>query len=156
MLDTPKLDIMALPSPLSRYSVTATELPSTFRPRILGELEEAVMEVLWSTSAPLSVKEVQNRLERDLAYTTIMTILDRLFRKRLAEREKEGQAFLYTPAFTRIEFQQRLMAGLMGDMLPEAGAALLSTFVDLATEMDEANLERLEKLIATKKGERKA
>jgi len=131
------------------------ESPPSFRPRALGELEEAVMEVLWSAAEPLSVKEVQRRLERELAYTTIMTILDRLYRKRLVEREKDGLAFQYTPAFTRTGFQQRLMAGLLGDMLPEAGAALLATFVDLATEMDEGNLELLEQLIAAKKEGRK-
>ena len=113
------------------------------------------MEVLWSSAEPLTVKDVQSRLGRDLAYTTIMTILDRLFRKRLVDREKDGLACLYTPAFTRTEFQQRLMAGLLGEMLPEAGAALLATFVDLAAEVDDANLDLLEQLIAARKEGRK-
>lgn len=134
-------------------------LPEDMQPpvryRILGELEDAVMEVLWSTREPLAVKEVQTRLGRELAYTTVMTILDRLYRKGLVEREKVGMAFHYLPALSRTVFQQRMMAGLLGDWLPEGGEALLATFVDMATELDAANLERLEQLILAKKGERR-
>lgn len=135
--------------------MSGSEHTPTFRPRILGELEEAIMDVLWSAGAPISVKEVLGRLERGLAYTTVMTTLDRLYRKGLVNREKDGMAFLYIPAFTRTEFQQHLMAGLLGEMLPESGDALLAAFVDLAAQADESNLDRLDSLIAAfRKGHR--
>lgn len=125
-----------------------------FHPRILGELEEAVMDVLWGSIAPLNVREVQARLDRELAYTTVMTTLDRLFRKGLLEREKEGQAFLYHPALSRGDLRRRMMAGLLEDWLPETGGEALAAFVDLATVVDDSNLDRLAALIETRKRER--
>ena len=56
--------------------------------RVLGDLEQRVMEVLWEAAGPLAVREVQGRLGRGrLAYTTVMTTLDRLYKKRLLARE---------------------------------------------------------------------
>jgi predicted transcriptional regulator len=65
-----------------------------------GELEHAVMSILWSRPDWLSVREVHERLaaQRDLAYTTVMTVLDRLAKKGLATRYLEGRAWLYRPA----------------------------------------------------------
>lgn len=130
-------------------------LPLKVHPRLLGELEESCMEQLWASSTALSVKDVQSRLSKPLAYTTVLTILARLYHKRLLDRHKDGQAFLYRPAFSRTAFQQHLMADLLGEMLLEGGEALLATFVDLAVNLDESNLARLEALIAARKEAKK-
>lgn len=68
-----------------------------------GELEAAVMGILWSRQEWLSVRDVHEVLsaDRDLAYTTVMTVLDRLAKKGLATRELDGRAWLYHPARTR-------------------------------------------------------
>lgn len=70
-----------------------------------GELEHAVMGILWSRPGSVSVREVHELLaaERDLAYTTVMTVLDRLAKKGLATRYLEGRAWLYRPARTQTE-----------------------------------------------------
>ncbi len=68
----------------------------------LGELERSVMNLLWDSPTPLTVREVQDRLdERDLAYTTVMTVLDRLDKKDMVVRERDGRAYRYGPAVSR-------------------------------------------------------
>jgi predicted transcriptional regulator len=85
----------------------------------LGELERAVMEVVWATAAPVSVREVLAGLPgRQPAYTTVMTVLDRLTRKGVVTRELVGKAWLYSATLTREEF----VAKLMLDVLEQAGS----------------------------------
>jgi predicted transcriptional regulator len=94
----------------------------------LGELERAVMEVLWDRGTPATVREVAEALrDRDLAYTTVMTVLDRLAGKGMVERERAGRAWSYRPAASREAF----IAQLMLDALDLAGSrdAALVRFV---------------------------
>jgi predicted transcriptional regulator len=85
----------------------------------LGELERAVMEVLWDRGTPATVREVAEVLrDRDLAYTTVMTVLDRLAGKGMVERERAGRAWSYRPAASREAF----IAQLMLDALDLAGS----------------------------------
>lgn len=111
------------------------------------------MNILWR-SGPLSVREVSEQLrERRLAYTTVMTTLDRLFKKGLLERTKEGLAYIYAPALTRSMYQQRLVASTVEGLMAKWKDAkpVLAAFVDAATEIDESNLAALEKLIVQKR-----
>jgi len=68
-----------------------------------GGLESKVMEVLWTASFPLSVRNVHDALSAssDLAYTTVMTVLDRLAKKHILLRDRDGKAWLYRPAASR-------------------------------------------------------
>jgi len=76
----------------------------------LGDLERAIMDVLWGTGVSLTVREVSARLtERDLAHTTVMTVLDRLAKKGFARRERDGRAWRYRPAATREAYVTELM-----------------------------------------------
>src|SRR5215472_10843372 len=60
----------------------------------LGDLERAIMDVLWESRDPLTVRQVSGGLtERDLAHTTVMTVLDRLAKKGFARRERDGRAW---------------------------------------------------------------
>ena len=88
-------------------------------PRRLGDLERLVMEQLWAADGALTVREVHDRLSatRELAYTTVMTVLDRLAKKQLTERERDGKAWRYKAASPREE----LAADLMRDALDRAG-----------------------------------
>ena len=72
---------------------------------LLGELERAVMEILWHRPAAASVRDVHAELapHRDLAYTTVMTVLDRLAKKGVCTRQLDGRAWLYLPAKSCIE-----------------------------------------------------
>lgn len=99
-----------------------------------GELEQAVMDILWARSEPLSVRDVHELLsaERDLAYTTVMTVLDRLAKKRLVLRNLDGRAWLYRPAKSRaaevasevLELLNRLSAQEQSEVLASVTEAI--------------------------------
>ncbi len=127
-------------------------MPRTKKVQALGSLEEATMNVLWQ-AGPLSVREVNRKLaSKGLAYTTVMTTLDRLFKKGLLTRSKDGFAYVYEPALTRDEFQQRLVqAAVSGLMTKKNAVPVLAAFVDAAAGLDEENLARLEALIAERR-----
>ena len=71
----------------------------------LGELEAAVMDVLWRASEPMKVRDVLDQLDtgRQLAYTTVLTVLDNLHRKGWVQRELVGKAYHYEPMTSRAE-----------------------------------------------------
>jgi predicted transcriptional regulator len=109
----------------------------------MGELEATVMDVLWDRGGWLTPGEVQDVLadERKLAYTTVMTILVRLWRKGRLERRREGRAFAYRPLQSREEYA----AGRMREMLAEVGdrPAALARFVEDLPPADRAQLRRV-------------
>jgi predicted transcriptional regulator len=109
-------------------------------PRPLGDLERLVMEQLWAADGPLTVREVHERLAgtRELAYTTVMTVLDRLAKKKLTERERDGKAWRYKAAAPRAE----MAADLMMDALDRAGnrREALVLFVDQVSDEEAALL----------------
>lgn len=76
-----------------------------------GELEEQVMMRLWAADRPLLVREVREALlpERDLAHTTVMTVLDKLYRKGWLRRETSGRAYAYSPIMSRESYTATLM-----------------------------------------------
>lgn len=98
------------------------------------------MEQLWSAPEPVTVREVHERLAgpRELAYTTVMTVLDRLAKKGLASRDRDGKAWRYRAAAAR----EDLVADLMRDALDGAGdrQAALVRFVDQVSADDAALL----------------
>ena len=119
--------------------------------RALGELEDRLMTILWDVH-PLSVRDVCSRLKRNkLAYTTVMTTLDRLHKKGLLARTKQGNAFLYLPAIDRPEYQKRVVETALAPMFEQGAAPVLAAFVDVAAGADVANLAKLEQLIAEHK-----
>jgi predicted transcriptional regulator len=95
----------------------------------LGDLERDVMTQLWDAAEPLTVRQVHERLarDRDLAYTTVMTVLDRLAKKGVVLQEKADRAYRYAPAQTREE----MTASVMLDALTAGGDrdAALAYFV---------------------------
>ena len=116
----------------------------------LGELEQVVMEAVWA-HPPSTVREIAERLrgDADRAYTTVMTTLDRLHRKGLLRREKDGLAWRYDAAMSRAE-HERLVADALASALLAHGDAGLAALVDASA--DGALLDRLEALIATRRG----
>lgn len=120
---------------------------------VLGELESSVIEVLW-TEPGLSVVEVERRLRRtrEIAHTTVLTTLDRMHRKGYLTREKRGKAFLYSPAYSRDEFEQHLAHEVLGALIGNFTEPALSAFVDLVAD-DAGALDHLEELIRAKRRE---
>ena len=106
------------------------------------------MAVVWE-HFPTTARDVCDRLtgKRARAYTTIMTTLDRLHRKGLLRREKEGLAWRYEPVFSRASFEKALADAVAARVLEDHGETALAAFVDAAADVDEALLERLSQLI---------
>jgi predicted transcriptional regulator len=104
--------------------------------REFGQLESAVMDVVWAQKQPCSVREVRDQLSygRPLAYTTVMTVLAILHSKGVLRREKCGRAWRYWPAERREEHAARLMAELLrsgGDR-----GVTLRSFLDRMSDED--------------------
>lgn len=107
----------------------------------LGALEAAVLEALWVSEelATPAVFELVGK-PRGLAYTTILTVLQRLHRKRLVNRVERGKSHLYSPAITRADFAERRGQSLAG-VLVDLGSAGVSAFLAEATRLDPAMVE---------------
>ncbi len=122
---------------------------------VLGPLEMQVMNVVWSV-ARCSVRDVVERLNSKLAYTTVMTTLDRLFKKGLLEREKFERAFLYSPALSSQDWERRragdFVAGFLAGPEPSRDL-LLSSLVDAVGQHDAVLLDELEEKIRKKRRE---
>ncbi|HTJ35439.1 MAG TPA: BlaI/MecI/CopY family transcriptional regulator [Dactylosporangium sp.] len=103
----------------------------------LGDLEAALMELLWERGTATTVREAMSQLQwhRELAYTTVMTVLDNLHRKGWLTREPHGRAYRYSPAMSRDHY----VAQAMHDALVDSGDRLeaLTAFVGKMT-LDEA------------------
>jgi len=122
---------------------------------MIGPLEIAVMEILWTTGES-NVHDVSARLNRPLAYTTVMTTLDRLFKKGLLDRRKEERSFVYAPRFTKAEWERKRAGDLLAAFLAgpkPSGDLLISCLVDLVGEQDAALLDELERKIQLKRRE---
>ena len=123
--------------------------------RALGKLERTVMEEAWRRGR-VSASEIYRAFGERTAYTTWMTTLDRLFKKGLLGREKEGRAYLYTPRVSRAEFERGVAEDVLGDLLGrgEGGAEpLLACIVDAVSEHDRALLDELHRLVEEKRRE---
>jgi predicted transcriptional regulator len=112
--------------------------------RQLGELEAAVMDRLWSWDRPTSVREVLDDLnrERDLAYTTVMTVMDNLHRKGLLARDRDGRAYRYRPAASREEYTAELMEAALA-----AGGDRTVALLRFVDRMDRAEVVALRKAL---------
>lgn len=116
----------------------------------IGPLEERVLELLWR-GGERSVRDVREALGARLAYTTVMTTLDRLYKKGLLERQRRGRAFLYAPRTSREALAAGTLRGWLARLLPRAPARLLlASFVDSVGEHDRALLAELERLVREK------
>lgn len=108
----------------------------------LGELERAVMEALWSADEPVTARDVQDALAgRELATTTVLTVLGRLERKGLVSRERDGRAHRYRPVASREDHVAELMRDAL-DATPDRGAAL-ARFLGSIPEDERAALRDL-------------
>ena len=112
----------------------------------LTPLELAIMNVLWDRG-PSTVGEVQPELAGDLAYTTVMTMLNVLLRKKKVKRVQDGRAFRYRPIVSRERATGSAVKDMVERMFGGSAEALLMTLVE-TKGLDSKDLERLSKLVA--------
>lgn len=129
--------------------------PNAASPPALGPLEITVLEILWNRGES-NVHEVVQKLDRPLAYTTVMTTLDRLFKKGLLARRKAERAYFYSPRLSRREWEHKragdFVAGFFTDPR-SSGELLISCLVEAVGQQDEALLDELERKIRMKRKE---
>jgi len=116
------------------------DLVTTRRP--IGALEDEVMEYLWATEGPATPAEVHQAVAPDLAYTTVMTVLTRLWTKELLTREAKGRAFAYSPVRSEAQHRAELMQTALDDSADRE--AVLSSFV---ASLSRADVKRLRSLL---------
>jgi predicted transcriptional regulator len=121
----------------------------------LGRLESDLMQILWARGES-NVRDVAEKLDRPLAYTTVMTTLDRLYKKGLLERRMPERAFLYSARFSREQWErtraESILAGFLAGPHP-ARELLVSSFLDAVGQHDSRLLDELEKKIRSKRKE---
>jgi predicted transcriptional regulator len=119
----------------------------------LGPLEISVMEVVWRNGTS-NVRDVVQHLDRELAYTTVMTTMDRLYKKGLLDRVKCERAFVYSARITKNDWERQrtddLLAGFFAGTQPSR-ELLLSCLVDAVGEHDPNLLDQLEEKIQSKR-----
>jgi predicted transcriptional regulator len=120
----------------------------------LGPLEQRLMEAVWARGST-TVRELVEGGYDDLAYTTVMTTLDRLFKKGLLTRSEEGRAFRYEARFSREELQREAAGSAFRQWLDASSASTLplSFLVEMLGERDAQLLDDLRKLVERKRRE---
>ena len=105
-----------------------------------GDLEAAIMDVMWAAGGPLRVREVADELNqnRPLAFNTVQTVMEILFRKGWLDRQKSGRAYRYVTVRSREDY----VAGLMGEALAVARDPA-ATLVRLVEDLEPAEIAQL-------------
>ncbi|MDI6716946.1 MAG: BlaI/MecI/CopY family transcriptional regulator [Actinomycetota bacterium] len=130
---------------------------SSFRPsesgirKVLGDLEADIMEQVWQRDVT-SVREVYEALKqaRDIAYTTVMTVMVRLSEKGILKKEREGKHYLYRPTVSREELSKTMLSSIINGFKADFGSQALAFFIEELSE-DEQTLDELEALIREKR-----
>lgn len=136
-------------------------IASIFMPRgrgirkVLGDLEAEVMEVIWARGE-VSVRDVYEvlRRRREIAYTTVMTTMARLAKKRLLRQIKSGLAYQYRPAVTREAFKASVVGEVIDGLLDGFGDVVMAHLAERIDREDPARLEALAKVIRERRGRR--
>lgn len=141
----------------SRLLLWGFKRPRELAASAFGALERQVMDIVWERGE-VSVRDVVLCFEEAVAYTTLMTTLDRLYKKGVLARRKSGRAFVYRAAASRHQLEQSVAADLVEGLLGGGGEAtqpLLSSLVDAVGARDRGLLDELERLVREKRRELK-
>lgn len=137
----------------SRFLLRGFKRPHDVASQGLGPLERDVLNQVWQRDE-VSVRDVYLAFEKHIAYTTLMTTLDRLFKKRLLDRRKEGRAFLYSSKVTAEELEMGIKEDLIDGLLgreTHGVEPVLACIVDAISERDVELLDELDRLIKEKR-----
>jgi predicted transcriptional regulator len=137
---------------MSKKKQTHSALAALGSRPALGPLEAQVMEIVWERG-DVTVRDVYDvvRQQRDLAYTTVMTVMQNLHRKGLLEKRSEGQANVFAARQSRTEFVRAKVGDLLDALLENFSEPALAHFMDRMRQADPAQLAELERMIAEKR-----
>lgn len=122
----------------------------------LGELEKQVLQYLWNTQEA-DVKQVHAvlGLTRGISLNTIQSTLDRLFKKDLLNRTKQGHAYFYFAKVDRDALVAKLISNVTSDFVDEGEHSLIAAFSSASSNIDDSQLDKLEQLIEQQRQLRK-
>ena len=98
--------------------------------KLTGNLEQQVMNILLENSVALKPSEVQAKLDQPFAYTTIMTILQRLYKKGVLIRERDGNAYRYAPKLSKDKYATSTLNNMYQNLLEAYGTLAISHFIE--------------------------
>ncbi|MGQ9478841.1 MAG: BlaI/MecI/CopY family transcriptional regulator [Thermoproteota archaeon] len=134
---------------ISQYDTRKKELKA-----FLGPLETSIVEIIWSSEKPLTVREVYEKLRKKVAYTTIMTTMNRLYSKGILNRRTEkgrgGAFYVYWPKFEKNSFKKSAVQKVLDSLLENFGDIVANYLVEkiASNEQELKGLrERLEKAL---------
>ncbi|MBI4261954.1 BlaI/MecI/CopY family transcriptional regulator [Candidatus Uhrbacteria bacterium] len=121
--------------------------PSSTLGRVLGDLEREAMAIAWSKQTPITIRAVCDVLaKKRVAYTTVMTIMNRLVEKGLLVRDERREPHLYTPKHSEQEFFRSVAGTMLGRIEKEFGSLAIACFVEEAEKVSRKGLQKLRKL----------
>lgn len=117
--------------------------------KVLGELESDVMEIIWQSKGPISVRTVTQSLQkkRQIAYTTVMTIMGRLVEKGLLKRQEFGKAYIYQPTFSKEKFLTRITRQIIKNFVANFGDAAVAHFAEEVEKLAPEKRKELKKIL---------
>ncbi len=117
--------------------------------KVLGELESEVMEIIWNAQKSVSVRDVTGVLskKRQIAYTTVMTIMNRLVDKGLLSRKQDGRAYLYKSAVSKDKFLTRASRQIIKNFVASFGDTAVAHFVEEVGKLSPAKRTELRRLL---------
>ncbi len=130
-------------------------VPTDFKPgmqglnKVLGNLESDIMEVIWRKDCEVCVRDVFEELasRREIAYTTVMTIMGRLADKKLLKKRKQGNTSYFVSAMTREEFDENVVVNVVDSLLEDFADVTMAHFISRVGKKDREAITKLEKLL---------
>lgn len=121
--------------------------------QLTGQLEKEIMEIVWLSQTPISVKLVHEIIikQRKAAYTTIMTIMGRLTSKGLLKRKGEGKAYLYQPVYSKDKFLTKASQQIIKNFVTNFGDAAVAHFAQEIEKIPEDKRKKLLEMLKDSK-----
>lgn len=122
--------------------------------KFLGQLEKEVMDVVWASSEPITVRTVFETIgkKRKIAYTTVMTIMGRLSKKGLLKQEVAGKTYHYEARYSKETFLTKLSRQILKNLSANFGDAAIASFTQ---ELDKIPVDKRSKLLKMLKSSNK-
>jgi len=122
--------------------------------RVLGHLEQEIMEVLWDRQSATGNEVIEDiRKRREIAVTTVFTVLERLSKKGLVRKTKGESVYIFEPVYSENELAAAVSKEVMKGVIDLWSGSAISSFVDIVAKESPEDLERLSRLITAKKEE---
>ncbi|WNR44429.1 BlaI/MecI/CopY family transcriptional regulator [Paenibacillus roseipurpureus] len=124
--------------------------------RFFGPLESKIMEILWTSSSDMTIKDVQQKLDEDKAinFNTVMTVMNRLVEKGFLQKQSVARSFHYKPVMTMDAFMETQSKELTFDLIEQFGSLAVTHMVDALDKVDPELLDQLEQHILNLKKDR--